>query len=160
MKSFLKIYIETLNLSFCFQRYLFILKLLNRRRYITVLRISFFFFVLFFLIYELNTVVSIPNNVFYPATSTLKKFNENKSVMYTFSGQDLLPFAYCVSFLFINVFLTNFLAFYDFPVLLYAMFFLPTNITKIDMKIVKIGELLRLELKIFIAAQPWWAASC
>ena len=26
--------------------------------------------------------------------------------------------------------------------------------------ITKIGEIDRLELKIFFAAQPWWAASC
>ena len=36
--------------------------------FITVLRISFFLL----LIYELNAVVSIHSNVFYPATSTLK----------------------------------------------------------------------------------------
>ena len=38
-----------------------------RQSYITVLRISFFFMVC-----ELNVVVSIHSNVFYPATSTLK----------------------------------------------------------------------------------------
>ena len=57
-----------------------------------------------------------------------------KCYMNTFSGQNLLLFACCVSFLFINVFLTNFLTFYDFPLLLYAMFSLSSNITKIDMK--------------------------
>ena len=57
-----------------------------------------------------------------------------KYYMQTFSGQDLLQLTCCVSFLFIHVFLTNFLTFYDFPLLLYAMFFLSTNITKIDMK--------------------------
>ena len=72
----------------------------------------------------------------------------------------MLRFACSVSFLFINVFLTNFLAFYDFPLLLYAMFFVSTNITKIDMKKnAKIGEIERIELKIFFAAQPWWVAS-
>ena len=34
----------------------------------------------------------------------------------------------------------------------YGMFFLSTNITKIDMKNAKIGELERLELKIFFAS--------
>ena len=37
-------------------------------------------------------------------------------------------------FLFINVFLTNFLTFYDLPLLVYDMLFLFTNITKIDTK--------------------------
>ena len=40
------------------------------------------------------------------------------------------------------------------------MFILSTNITKTDMKKkAKIGEIVRLELKIFFVAQPWWAAS-
>ena len=73
--------------------------------------------------------------------------------MQSFSGQDLLRFACCVSFLFSNNLLTNFLTFYDFP-LLYAMFFLSTSITKIDIKNAKIGEIERLELKIFFTAQP------
>ena len=94
--------------------------------FIAVLRFFFFFF--FFLIYEINAVVSIHSNAFYPATSALKVLYVN------FSGQDLLRFACCVSFLFINVFLTNLLTFYDFLLLLYIMFFLSTNMTKTDMK--------------------------
>ena len=82
----------------------------------------------FFLIYEINAVVSIHINAFYPATSALKMLYVN------FSGQDLLRFACCLSFLFINVFLTNLLTFYDFLLLLYIMFFLSTNMTKTDMK--------------------------
>ena len=79
--------------------------------------------------------------------------------MQTFSGHDLLQFA-CLSFLFINVSLPNSLTFYDFPLLLYAMFFLSTNITKIDMINAKVGKIERLERKVFFATQLWWVESC
>ena len=124
LKSFIRIYIETWNLSFCFQHCLFNLKSVIARLLLQYL--DFFFF--FFLIYEINAVVSIHSNAFYPATSALKVLYVN------FSGQDLLRFACCVSFLFINVFLTNLLTFYDFLLLLYIMFFLSTNMAKTDMK--------------------------
>ena len=80
--------------------------------------------------------------------------------MQTFSEQDLLQFTCCVSFLFIHVFLTNFLTFYDFPLLLYAMFFLSTNITKIDMKKCQNRQNRETRTQIFFTAQPWWAPSC
>ena len=71
----------------------------------------------FLLISELNAKVSTHSNVFYPATSTLKNV-----ICKTFSGEDLLEFACCVGFSLVSVFLTNFLTFYDFPLLLCAIF--------------------------------------
>ena len=50
-------------------------KICHRQIFITVLRILFFFS--FFFFYELNAVVSIHNNVFYPSTSTLKTLYVN-----------------------------------------------------------------------------------
>ena len=66
LKSSLRIYIETL--SFFFQRYLFILKLVIDKVLLQYLEFLFFFFS----IYELRAVVSIQSNVFYPSTSTSK----------------------------------------------------------------------------------------
>ena len=63
LKSFLRIFLETWHLSFWFQCYLFILKSVVDK--VLLLKILF-------LIYELNAIVSIHSNVFYPATSTLK----------------------------------------------------------------------------------------
>ena len=71
---------------------------------------------LFFIIYELNAVVSVHSNAFYSATSTLKMFYVN----YFWARFVTI----CLLFkLFINVFLTNFLTFCDFRLLLYALFF-------------------------------------
>ena len=92
------------------------------------LYINFYYLEFLFLIYEVNTVVSMHSDVFYLANWL------GKCYMQTFSGKDLLWFACCVSFLFINIFLANFLTFYDFHLLLYAMFFLSTKIMQIDVK--------------------------
>ena len=48
---------------------------------------------------------------------------------------------------------------YDFPLLLYAMFFLSTNITKIDMKKCQNRQNIETRTENVFAAQPWWAAS-
>ena len=109
LKSFLRIYMKTWNLAFCFQCCLFVLKLVIYKR-------KFYYLQFLFLIYELNAVVSMHSNVF------IQQHRLWKCYMQTFSRQDLLWFACCVSFLFINDFLTNFLTFYDFPLLLYAVF--------------------------------------
>ena len=70
LKSFLRIYMKTWNLAFCFQCCLFILKLVMYKR-------KFYYLEFLFLIYELNAVVSMHSNVFYPATSTLKMLYAN-----------------------------------------------------------------------------------
>ena len=59
LKSFIRIYIETWNLSFCFQHYLFVLKLVIDRAILQYLEFVFFFF----LIYELNAVLSTHSNI-------------------------------------------------------------------------------------------------
>ena len=73
LKSFIRIYIETWNLSFCFQCCLFIVKSVIVKLLLQYL--DFFFF--FFLIYEINAVVSIHGNAFYSATSALKMLYVN-----------------------------------------------------------------------------------
>ena len=59
LKSFIRIYIETWNLSFCFQHYLFVLKLFIDRAILQYLEFVFFFF----WIYELNAVLSTHSNI-------------------------------------------------------------------------------------------------
>ena len=59
LKSFIRIYIETWNLSFCFQHYLFVLKLVIDRAILQYLEFVFFFF----WIYELNAVLSTHSNI-------------------------------------------------------------------------------------------------
>ena len=71
LKSFERIFTETWNLSFCFQPYLFISKLVVDKVLLQYLEF------LFFLIYQLNAVVSIHSNVFYLATSTSKMLYAN-----------------------------------------------------------------------------------
>ena len=127
MKSFVGNLHPNLKLIFLLSTLFVHFKIVYRQSFITVLRIYLFIYLFVFLIYELNAVVSIRSNVFYPATWTSKMLYVN------FSGLDLLRFACSVSFLFTNVFLTNFLTFYDFPLLVYAVFFCPLT-TKIDMK--------------------------
>ena len=61
LKSFIRIYIETWNLSFCFQHYLFVLKLVIDRAILQYLEFVFFFF----WIYELNAVLSTTLKVLY-----------------------------------------------------------------------------------------------
>ena len=58
LKSFIRIHIETWNLSFCFQHYLFVLKLVIDRAFLQYLE-----FLFFFLIYELNAVLSTHSNI-------------------------------------------------------------------------------------------------
>ena len=70
LKSFLRIYIETWNLSFCFQHYLVISKSVIDKVLLQYLEFLF-------IIYELNTVVSIHSNVFYPSTLTSKMLYVN-----------------------------------------------------------------------------------
>ena len=65
--------------------------------FITVLRISFF------IIYELNTVVSIHSNIFYPSTSTSKMLYVN-----FFGARFVTIFLFWKFFSFINVFLIIF----------------------------------------------------
>ena len=60
-----------LKLIFLFSTLFVHFKIGYRQSFITVLRISFF------IIYELNTVVSIQSNVFYPSTLTLKMLHVN-----------------------------------------------------------------------------------
>ena len=62
---------QKLKLIFLFSTLFVHFKIGYRQSFITVLRISFFF------IYELNTVVSIHSNVFYPSTSTSKMLYVN-----------------------------------------------------------------------------------
>ena len=76
--TLLKGFLRICNLSFCFQHYLFILKSVTDK---------FYYLEFIFLIYELNAVVSIYSDVFYPATSTLKMLYAN-----------MLQFACCVTF--------------------------------------------------------------
>ena len=114
-------FIKTWNSSFCFQHYLFISKSVVDK---VLLQYLEFIFLLF---------MNLTLQSLYKAMFFIHQHQLRKCYMWTFSGQDLLRFACSVIFLFI-VFLTNFLTFYDFPLLLYAMFFLSTNITKIDMK--------------------------
>ena len=59
LKSFIRIYIETWNLSFCFQHYLFVLKLVIDRAILQYLEFVLFFF----WIYELNAVLSTHSNI-------------------------------------------------------------------------------------------------
>ena len=59
LKSFIRIYIETWNLSFCFQHYLFVLKLVIDRAILQYLEFVFFFF----WFYELNAVLSTHSNI-------------------------------------------------------------------------------------------------
>ena len=59
LKSFIRIYIETWNLYFCFQHYLFVLKLVIDRAILQYLEFVFFFF----WIYELNAVLSTHSNI-------------------------------------------------------------------------------------------------
>ena len=115
-------FIKTWNSSFCFQHYLFISKSVVDK---VLLQYLEFIFLLF---------MNLTLQSLYKAMFFIHQHQLRKCYMWTFSGQDLLRFACSVIFLFINVFLTNFLAFYDFPLLLYAVFFSSTNITKIDMK--------------------------
>ena len=68
---------QKLKLIFLFSTLFVHFKIGYRQSFITVLRISFLSFFFFFLIYELNTVVSIHSNVFYPATLTLKMLYVN-----------------------------------------------------------------------------------
>ena len=114
-----------------------------RQSYITL---NFFF-------WYMNLTLYIHSDVFYPASLTLK-------MLYADFFWAWFVTICLLSFLFINVFLTNSLTFYDFPLLLYAMFFLSTNITKIDMINAKVGKIVRLELKVFFATQLWWVESC
>ena len=118
------------NLSFCFQRFLFILK----------------------------SVIDKVLLQYYIAMFFIHQHRLRKCYMQTFSGQDLLLFACAVSFLFIYVLQINVLTFYDFLLLLYAVFY-PLIQEQLTWKNAKIGEIERLELKIFFAAQPSWAAS-
>ena len=76
-----------------------------RQSYITVLKISFF------LIYELNTVVSIHSNVFYPATSTLKMLHVH------FSWARFFTICLLCKFFIYQCFPDKLLTFYDFPLL-------------------------------------------
>ena len=83
----------------------------------------------FFIIYKLSAVVSIhTQQCFYPSTLTSKMLYVN-----FFEARFVTICLFSKSFIH-NVFLTNFLTFYYFPLLLHAMFFLSTNITKIDKK--------------------------
>ena len=107
LKSFQRTSIENWNLSFCFQCYLFILKSVIEK--ILLLRISFYLFIDWFnLIYELDAVVSIHSDVFYPATSTLKMLHAN-----FFWTRFVTIWLFCKFF--IHVFLKNFLTYYNFP---------------------------------------------
>ena len=100
-KSFLRINIKTWNLF--------------RNR----LKTTFYYLEFLFLIYELDAVVS------YIAMFFIQQHRPCKCYMQTFSGQDLLRFACCVSFLFINVFLTNFWLFMTFFYYCTLNFFYP-----------------------------------
>ena len=147
-EKFCKNFHRNLKLTFLFSTLFVYFKIGYRQSFITVLRISFF------IIYELNVVAFVHSNVFYPSTSTLKMFYVN-----FFGSRFVTICLFCKIFIH-YCFPDELLTFRDFPLLLYAMFFLSTNITKIDMKKnAKIGEIQRLELKIFFAAQPWWTAS-
>ena len=98
-------YIENWNLFFCFQRCLFILKSVVDKVILQFLRF------LFFLIYELNNVVSIHSNVFYPATSTLKMLHVH------FSWARFVTICLLCKFFIYQCFADKLLTFYDFSLL-------------------------------------------
>ena len=70
LKSFIRIYIETWNLSFCFQHYLFVLKLVIDRAILQYLEFVFFFFgfmnlTLYFLRIAISTLKVLYTNFFW-----------------------------------------------------------------------------------------------
>ena len=70
LKSFIRIHIETWNLSFCFQHYLFVLKLVIDRAFLQYLEFLFFFFwfmnlTLYFLRIAISTLKVLYTNFFW-----------------------------------------------------------------------------------------------
>ena len=136
-----------LKLIFLFSTLFIHFKIGYRQSFMTILRIFFFF-----LIYELNAVVSIHSNAFYPSTSTSKMLYVN------FCGARFVTICLlCKSF--IHCFPQKLFDFWWLSFITVRCFFIHWYNKNWHEKNAKISELERLELKIFFAPQPWWAAS-